>query len=196
MHKLCNVLVMKKNIYYIIIIYIYIYILQLWLFDRVIVCSTVDQPLKLGAENDLCTGQRRGQEVSIYSATVRVCVCMCGHWIVCGDEESLPRSEWHGGSFLWAWACVHYSDASKDLSGCRVLTSVCQSTYQASSFLVEMTSKHPYTLTASISLYHLPFVHQHVFLSIVLHVLNRRPEAISAPPSCAGFYHRAASLLH
>lgn len=75
----------------------------------------------------------------------------------------------------------------KRLEWCCVLTSISQSTYRASSFLVEMTSKHPHTLTASISLYQLLFGHQHVFPSIVLHVLNRRPEAISASLSCAGF---------
>lgn len=71
-----------------------------------------------------------------------------------------------------------------------------QSTSRGSSFLVEMTSKHPHTLTASISLYQRLFVHQHVFPSTVLHVLNQRPEAMSASPSSAGFYHLAALAPH
>lgn len=49
----------------------------------------------------LVKGEDRGRQ----SASVQL-LCECGHCIVCRDKESLPRSEWHGGSFLWVGACV------------------------------------------------------------------------------------------
>lgn len=62
---------------------------------------------------------------------------------------------------------------------------------------LEWPSKAPiYINRPQFTLHQLLFVHQHVFPSIVLHVLNRRPEAISASLSFAGFDHHTASVLH
>lgn len=111
----------------------------------------------------------RGQRWAecIHSAAV------CGHCIVCRDGEEFAEVRIAWWFFpLGSGVCVHYSNASEDQSASCVLTSISQSTYRASSFLLQMTSEQPYTLTANISLLLLLFVHQHVFPSIVLHVLK------------------------
>lgn len=71
-----------------------------------VVCSDVDQLMSCF----LIKGEGRSRQ----SASIQppflcyVCVCahQCGLCVVCGDEESLPRSERHVGSLPWAWACV------------------------------------------------------------------------------------------
>ena len=170
--------------------------MQLQLLD--VVCSDVDQLMSCFLVKE--EGRSR-QSASIQPPCVSVCVCVCvrqcGLCVVCRDEESLPRSERHVGSFPWAWACVFITPTPLrtkvgvvcSLQFLNPLTELLASWF-------EMTSKHPYTLTARISLYQRLFVHQHVFPSIVLDVLNRRPEAISSSLSCAGFYHHAASVPH
>lgn len=78
------------------------------------VCGNSDQTLKLGAENDLFTGQRRRERQSkcIHSAAART--RECGHCAVCRDEESLPRSERHSGSFpVGVGVCVRYCGTFK-----------------------------------------------------------------------------------
>lgn len=91
--------------------------------------------LKLGAENDLFTGQRRRQRVGrVHPLSCCLCVWTLHRLRGWGEfaEVRMARRFFPASQGM----CVHFSDASKDQSECCALTSISQSTYRASSFLV------------------------------------------------------------
>lgn len=100
-----------------------------------------------------------GDKVHPFSCCVFMCacVCVCVQCIVCRDDESLPRSEWHGASFpVGSGVCVRSLQRrlKRQKCCCCVLTPISQSTYRASGFLARDDLRAPtHTLTACISLY-------------------------------------------
>lgn len=135
--------------------------LYFWCFFAVTCCGgdgvqTFCSGVEVGSSERLCLLVKRRRErpsKCIHSAALHVCESVdfapsAGMRRVCWGQK------WHAGSFLWAWACAFITPTpQKTKVGVVCELQYLQSTYQASSFLVEMTSKNPYTLTANISLY-------------------------------------------
>lgn len=109
--------------------------------------------VEVGSSERLCLlVERRRERPSkcIHSATLWVWTLLC----LPGWGEFAEVRDGTPALFLWAWACVFVTPTpQKTKVGVVYELQFLQSTYQASSFLVGMTSKNPYTLTANISLY-------------------------------------------